>query len=122
MAGLVIAIAVFLAGIAIACIESTRLTVENQTSVDLTVIHESYGSDGELIRSRSLGVVLARQTVKLDEPIVLSKDTAGWTVVLKAADSSEQVIWQGTWSYEEFTELEDVDWEITIPPPTDSVP
>ncbi|MFC2018021.1 hypothetical protein ACFLTQ_01800 [Chloroflexota bacterium] len=116
MAGLVIVIAVFLAGVAVACIGSARITVENQTSVDLTIIHEAYEKDGKTFDSYSLGMVPAGQTVKLDKAIVLSKDSAGWTVVLKAEDTSGKVIWQGVWFYEEFLDLEDVDWKITISP------
>ncbi|MBM4462210.1 MAG: hypothetical protein FJ012_02590 [Chloroflexi bacterium] len=121
MAGLVIAISVVLAVVAVACLGSARLTVENQMPVDLTIIHEPYGRDGKLSDvAVVLGMVPAGQTVKLDEPIVLSEGTAGWTVVLKAEDPSGQVIWQRSWSFKEFRELKKVGWKITIPPLTDS--
>ncbi|MBM4462211.1 MAG: hypothetical protein FJ012_02595 [Chloroflexi bacterium] len=118
MAALVIlAITMILAGSA--CQESVRLTVENQTSIDLTIMHEAYEKDGKTFDRVSLGMVPAGQTVKLHQWITLTRSTLGWTVVLKAEDPSGQVIWQRSWSFKEFLELKKVGWKITISPESD---
>ncbi|MFC2018019.1 hypothetical protein ACFLTQ_01790 [Chloroflexota bacterium] len=112
----ILAIAVILAAAAGACEDSADLIIDNRTSVDLTIIHEALDKDGKLLHRVALGTVSAEQTAKMDQTITLRRDHIGWTVVLKAEDTSEQVVWQRTWSYEEFLDLEDVDWKITISP------
>ena len=99
-----------------ACEPGAELTFENRTNVDVSVFHEAvYLPSGNSRRIR-LGDVPAGHIVKPEVVVVLLRSTAGDRLVFKAEDAAGRVIWQQTWSFEEFLDLERSDWYICICP------
>ena len=91
-----------------ACEEDAKLTVENQMSVDIMIIHVAINKQGEQSLREVLGTVPAGQTIKLQYAIFLRRSVAGWTVLLKAEDPSGDIVWEESWPFDEFLKLKDV--------------
>jgi hypothetical protein len=99
-----------------ACIAEpgARLTVENRFDFDVTIVQEATRSNGEHY-AESVGIVPTGQTVET-RVFMVSPGSLGETVIIKAEDSSENVVWEKSWPYDEFVKLKDVDWKIVVGP------
>lgn len=114
-------LALTLVGVALltACERGAHLTVENRMPVDVTIIHDGINQSGAYLGGFPLGTVPAGQTVTLRKRTLgLRQDLIGWTVILKAEDPSGKIVWQKSWSFHEFLQLEKVGWRITVSPET----
>ena len=104
------------------CEPAVRLTVTNQMGTDLTIINDALDRHGLVMRSRNLGSAPADQDTFLQSSLVLIQDVIGWTVVIKGLDSSDALVWQRSWPFEDFYKLKNVGWKITMSPETNHLP
>lgn len=104
-----------------ACEPAVRLTVTNQMGTDLTIVNDALDKHGQFMRSRNLGSAPADQDTFLQSSLVLIQDVIGWTVVIKGLDSSDAVVWQRSWPFEDFYKLKNVGWKITVSPETNQL-
>jgi hypothetical protein len=118
--GLVLLLALSFANTA--CEPAVRLTVNNQMNTDLMIITEALDQKGLNMRIRVLGNAPADQDTFLPQSLALMQVVIGWTVILKGEDTSGVILWQKSWLFEDFIELEDVGWKITISPETNQLP
>jgi hypothetical protein len=104
-----------------ACIAEpgASLTVENRFDFDVTIIHEGIYHEGEHSEPWIMGVAPAGQTVET-HGFTLRPGIIGETVIIKAEDSSGNVVWEKSWPYDEFVKLKDVDWKIVVGPEASS--
>jgi len=100
----------------VACIveQSVHLNIENQLSTDITLNFYTSQQNGQLSVPRHLGVILTGQTGKTTGTIILGGIGAEPKVIIQAEDSSGRVIWQKTWTGEEFVKLKDTGWKIVV--------
>jgi hypothetical protein len=105
----------------IPCDYSAKLTFENRTSTNLTIKYnqsqidhiELYQYDDFL----DLGTISAGQTETLIGPIMGGMGAVP-KVFLKAADPSGNIVWQNTWSGEDFFKLDEKGFKVVIDPRT----
>jgi hypothetical protein len=103
-----------------------RLVFENQMSVDVTIVNEDMNKNGEQFYQETLGTVPAGQTEKLTMVLPMPKghsldslnQTRVTTIQLKAEDPAGSVVWQKSWSKDEFWDLKKEGWRIVISPET----
>ncbi len=107
-------VVVILSSVLICCEETAHLVVENQTSIDVTIVHEGIKKDGTQINPKVLDTVQAGQTVKLGRSLHLRRNVIGDIVILRAENPSGDTVWSKEWTYDEFKELESTKWKITI--------
>ena len=103
-----------------ACIiePSARVNVDNQMAIPVTIVHEGISEHGAHYSPVTLGTVPVGQTVTLPVVLILRRDIIGRTIVLRAQDSSGNVVWKKAWPFEEFVKLEQVGWKILVSPET----
>lgn len=113
-------IIVFLVSIVMltACDPIAILTVENKMPTDIVVIHEDINREGESLLREEIGKVSANQTAKMSYAIFLGN--IGETVIIEAEGSLGNIVWQKSWSADEFLKLNDVGWKIVVSPETSS--
>ena len=99
-----------------ACEPCAELTIENRLDIDVTIVYGSIYSHGAYKES-TVAVVPAGQTAET-LCITLSPDISGVTIILKAVDEDGNIVWEKSWSFEEFRELEEVDWKVVVSPET----
>jgi hypothetical protein len=101
-----------------ACEPGARLIIENQLDIDVTIVHEAIFNNGSYDR-RVIAVVPAGE---MEETLgfMLSWDIIGNTILLEARDEADNIVWQKSWSFKKFLELEEVDWKIVVSPETGS--
>lgn len=102
------------------CEPATRLTVENQMQTELKIIHQAIYQNGSRSVESVVGTVPQGQTVQLPGLFTLSQDIIGDIVLIKAEDPTGVVVWQKSWSFDDFLKLKDVGWKIVISPETSS--
>ena len=102
----------------IACDPSTTLIIENKMPTDIVIFHEDINSEGKSLGQGELGKIPANQTAETHYAIFLG--TLGETVIIRAEDSSGNIVWQKNWTADEFLELVDEGWKIVVSPETDS--
>ena len=83
------------------CEPGANLTLENQMSTEIIIVHEGLNKEGVPFNHSILTTVPAGQTIKT-KLITLRRDSIGWTVFLKAENPSGKVVWQKSWPFEEF--------------------
>ncbi|MCP3685050.1 MAG: hypothetical protein GY861_20505 [bacterium] len=98
------------------CEDIARITVDNQLSTNVTIVHEGIMKDGTYSDPNILGTVSAGQTVELKKSLHVRRDIIGYTVILKAEDPSGKTVWQTSWPYEEFKKFDNDGCKITIKP------
>lgn len=101
-----------------ACEPGAQLIIENRLDIDVTIVHVAIYDSGSYDR-RVIAVVPAGETEKT-LGFTLSWDIIGNTISLEAWDGADNNVWQKSWSFEEFLELEEVDWKVVISPETGS--
>ena len=99
------------------CEPAARLTVENHFSTQVTIRWEA------TFKSRPpnetyMGTVPAGETRQLEQGFLINPGDTGDIIKLTATDPSDKVVWQKTWTYEEFIKLEEVGWKIVVGPET----
>lgn len=102
-----------------------NLVFESQMSTDVTIVNQELNKDGEQIYKETLGTVPAGRTDNLTLVIPIPKadnfrESMVDTIQLKAADGAGSVLWQKSWSMNEFYDLRKEGWRIVISPETDS--
>ncbi len=109
--------------------EYRHLVFENQMPTDVTILNQDFNEDGEQIYEETLGTVPAGQTENLTLVIPFPKlkgRTADSikrsllaTIQVTADDLAGNVVWQKSWSMNEFYDLRKEGWRIVISPETD---
>ncbi len=110
--------------------EYYHLIFENQMPMDVTILNQDFNEDGEQIYEETLGTVPAGQTENLTLVIPYPKPKFGSpnsikrsfpaTIQMTADDLAGSVVWQKSWSMNEFYDLRKEGWRIVISPETDS--
>jgi hypothetical protein len=99
--------------------QSAYLTVDNRMPVDVTLTFYAIFQNGDHSAPEDLGTIPAGQTLR-SRSIILGGIGAVPKVILKAEDPSGNVVWQKTWTGEEFVKLKDVEWKVVVSPETGS--
>ena len=102
------------------------LVFESQMSVDVTIVNQELNKNNEQLYQETLGTVPAGQTENLTlvmpNPKGRTVDSVLGSLVetiqLKAADGAGSVLWQKSWSIDEFYDLRKAEWRIVISPET----
>ena len=102
------------------CEPAIRLTVENKTVTEVTIIYQRFDKSGASSGTETLGTVPAGKTVQLPALFTLSPDIIGWAMLVKAEDALGNIVWQKKWTFDEFVKLKDVGWKIVVSPETSS--
>jgi hypothetical protein len=97
-----------------ACVDySVDLVVENRLTIDVKVVYSHHYNDGTVNFVHTSGNIAIGSTGKVKTGIINGISTVP-QIVLQAEDSSGKVVWQKTWTGEEFVKLKDVGWIIVI--------
>ena len=102
-----------------ACEPGAKLIVENRFSTEVTIMYEGTFKTRPPERA-NWGIVPAGEVRPLAKGFWLNPHAVGYTIWLQALDQSGNVLWQKTWTFEEFVKLEDVGWKIVVGPETSS--
>lgn len=94
--------------------QSVHLIIDNQTKTDINLTFYVVQQDGQLSSARILGVIHAEQIERTTGTVILGGIGLEQKVELRADDLLGNVIWQKTWSGQEFLKLKDSGWEIDI--------
>jgi hypothetical protein len=94
----------------------------------VTIVNQDLNNDGEQFYEESLGTVPAGQSENLTLVIPTAKGRTadGWertdaaTIQLKAEDPAGSVMWQKSWSRDDFYDLKKEGWRIVISPETNA--
>lgn len=105
-----------------------RLVFENQMSTDVTIVNQDLNDKGEQFYEETLGTVPAGQTEELTlvipnpkgRTVDSVKRSIAATIQVAAEDPAGIVVWQKSWSMDEFYDLRHEGWRIVISPETDS--
>ncbi len=103
-----------------ACEEVAKLIVSNKMPTDVVIIHESIDTEGKVFLEEEIGMAPAKQTKEMTYALVLRRGIIGDTVLLKAKDPAGNIVWQKSWSFNEFYKLKEVSWKIVVSPETGS--
>lgn len=105
-----------------------HLVFENQVSTDVTIVNQELNDEGEQIHEETLGSIPAGQTENLTLIIPTPnlkprnvddfKRSVVATIELKAKDVVGSVVWQKSWSLDDFYDLRKEGWKIVISPET----
>jgi len=103
-----------------------HLVIESQIPTDVTVMNQEMNDEGERIYEETLGSVPAGQTENLTLVMPLPKVSTTdsikrsmvATIQLEAKDPAGNVVWQRSWSMDEFYDLRKAEWRIVISPET----
>ena len=101
------------------CDGNARLTVENQMNTEIIIFHEDISGSGDSLIREEIGRVPANQTAEMQYDIFLG--TLGETVIIQAEDLQRNIIWQRSWTREEFLKINDVKWNIIVSPETNEL-
>ena len=104
-----------------------RLVFENQMSTDVTIVNQDLNDKGEQFYEETLGTVPAGQTEKLTlvipnpkgRTIDSVKRSSTATIQVTAEDPAGSVVWQKSWSLDDFYDLKKEGWRIVISPETE---
>ncbi len=102
------------------CEPGAQLTVENQMTTEITVMSVRINESGTATDTATLGTVPPEQTLKLPAIFPLRPDIIGRTILIKTLDPSGNIVWQKSWTFEEFKKLKDVGWKIVVSPETNA--
>jgi hypothetical protein len=105
-----------------------HLVFENRMPTDVTIVNQDLNDYGEQFHEETLGTVPAGQTENMTLVIPAWKGSGAdslkrshtATIQLKAADPAGSVVWQKSWSRNDFWDLKKEGWKIVISPETDS--
>ncbi len=105
-----------------------RLVFENQMSTDVTIMNQDLNDRDEQFYEETLGTVPAGQTQELTlvipnpkgRTVDSFKRSVVATIQLDAKDPTGNVVWQKSWSMDDFWDLKKEGWRIVISLETDS--
>ena len=106
---------VLCASVLSACEPLILLTVENNTSTDLVIVKEAMDQDGVIFSRVEMGRIPANQTARTEYAFFPDPKVIGWTMTLKAQDDSGNIVWEKSYTFDEFRALDWATWKIVIP-------
>lgn len=102
---------------------------ENQMPTDVTIADQKLNKDDKLISGETLGAVPAGQTENLtlvipapdmkNRNVDTMKRSVVDSILVTAEDSAGSIVWQKSWSMDDFYALRKDGWRIVISPETD---